>query len=99
MSEGLTILARIEAKADKVDLVKAELLKLVPVTLKEAGCIQYDLHQDVDNAAVFWFVEQWKSAEHLKQHAKNTHIAAYRQTTEGAIKALEVHKMTRILGT
>lgn len=96
MSEGLTILARIEAKADKVELVKAQLLKLVPITLKEAGCIQYDLHQDVNNAVVFWFVEQWESPEHLQQHAGNTHIAAYRQATEGAIASSEIFKTVKI---
>jgi quinol monooxygenase YgiN len=96
MSEILTIVARIEAKVDKVELVKAEVLKLVVPTLKEVGCIQYDLHQDTDNPAVFWFVEQWESPVHLKQHAKNTHIAAYRKATEGAIEASEVNKMVKI---
>lgn len=96
MNEVLTIIARIEAKADKVDLVKAELLKLVPVTLKEAGCIQYDLHQDIVNAAVFWFVEQWQNAEHLKQHAQSAHIAAYRQATKGAISVSEICKVMKI---
>ena len=43
MSQKLTIVARIEANADKVELVKTELLKLVAPTLKETGCIQYDL--------------------------------------------------------
>ena len=46
MSKTLTIVASIEAKPDKIDLVKAELQKLIAPTLKEAGCIQYDLHQD-----------------------------------------------------
>ncbi len=51
----LTIVAKIEAKSDKVELVKAELLKLIAPTRKEAGCIQYDLHQDNSNPAVFVF--------------------------------------------
>jgi quinol monooxygenase YgiN len=45
MSKALTIVATIEAKPDKIDLVKAGLKKLIAPTLKEAGCIQYDLHQ------------------------------------------------------
>lgn len=96
MSEILTIVARVEAKEDKIEFVKAEMLKLVPVTLKEVGCIQYDLHQDNDHPAVFWFVEKWESSEHLKQHAKNTHIAAYRKATESAIVSSEINKMTKI---
>ena len=57
MSKKLTIVARIEANVDKVKFVKAELLKLVAPTLEEAGCIQYDLHQDNENPGVFVFYE------------------------------------------
>lgn len=45
----LTIVANIIAKADQVELVKAELLKLIDVTRAEEGCINYDLHQDNEN--------------------------------------------------
>jgi quinol monooxygenase YgiN len=38
----LTIVANIKANPDKVDLVKAELLKLIDVTRAEQGCINYD---------------------------------------------------------
>ena len=96
MSEALTIIARIEASDDKVDLVKSELLQIVALTRKEAGCLQYDLYWGVDHPAVFWFVEQWESAEHLKQHAQSAHIAAYKQATEGAISASEIRKMVKI---
>ena len=45
----LTIVANIKANPDKIDLVKAELLKLIEITRSEEGCINYDLHQDNDN--------------------------------------------------
>ena len=57
MTKPLTIVARIEAKSDKIELVKSELLKLIDLTLKESGCIQYDLHQDNNNPAIFLFYE------------------------------------------
>lgn len=41
----LTIVANIHAKAGREELVRAELEKLVVPTRKEAGCLQYDLHQ------------------------------------------------------
>uniref|UniRef100_UPI004048D7C0 putative quinol monooxygenase n=1 Tax=Shewanella sp. TaxID=50422 RepID=UPI004048D7C0 len=52
----LTIVATIIAKADKVDLVKSELLKLIDVTRAEEGCINYDLHQDHANPGHFFDV-------------------------------------------
>ena len=53
----LAIVANIIAKADQIDLIKAELLKLIDITLAEAGCINYDLHQDIQNPAHFVFYE------------------------------------------
>ena len=55
----LTVVANITAKADKVELVKAELLKLIDLTRAEEGCINYDLHQDNTNPAHFLFYENW----------------------------------------
>ena len=59
----LTIVANIKANSAKVELVKAELLKLVPITRSEAGCINYDLHQDNENPAHFVFYENWEWRE------------------------------------
>lgn len=96
MSKKLTIVARIEANVDKVELVKAELLKLVAPTLEEAGCIQYDLHQDNENPAVFVFYENWESRELWQQHMINTHLAEYMKATEGAVASFTLNEMTKL---
>jgi len=96
MSNPLTIVARIEANPDKIDLVKFELLKLVEPTLKEAGCIQYDLHQDNDHPAVFLFYENWQSRELWQAHMDNTHIAEYAKATAGAVAAFTLNEMTKL---
>ncbi|MGB0258137.1 MAG: putative quinol monooxygenase, partial [Coraliomargarita sp.] len=57
----LTIVATIKAKADQVDLVQSELLKLIEPTRAEAGCINYDLHQDNENPAYFLYYENWET--------------------------------------
>jgi len=95
MDNKLTIVARIEAESDKTELVKAELLKLVEPTLKEAGCIQYDLHQDNENPAIFVFYENWESRELWQEHMNNTHLAEYVKATEGAVASFTVNEMTK----
>lgn len=95
MSTKLTIVAKIEAKPDKVELVKAELLKLIEPTLKETGCIQYDLHQDNDNPTVFVFYENWESRELWQTHMNSTHIIAYMQATEDAVVSFTLNEMTK----
>jgi len=64
----LTIDANIKVKADRIDLIKAELEKLIDITRAEEGCINYDLHQDNENPAHFLFYENWKSCELWQAH-------------------------------
>lgn len=92
----LTIVAKIEANPDKIELVKAELQKLVEPTLKEAGCLQYDLHQDNDDPAVFLFYETWENRELWQDHMGNSHIAAYLEATEGSVASFTINEMSRI---
>jgi quinol monooxygenase YgiN len=96
MSKPLTIVAKIEANPGQVELVKAELQKLIAPTLKEDGCIQYDLHQDNENPAVFLFYENWESRELWQQHMNNAHLADYMKATEGAIASFTLNEMTRV---
>lgn len=93
---ALTIVANIHAKSDKIDLVKAELLKLIDITRAEKGCIQYGLHQDNENSAHFVFHENWESRELWQNHMKATHLAAYMAATEGAVEAFTLNEMTKI---
>ena len=81
---------------DKIDLVKSELEKLVPITRSESGCIQYDLHQDNENPAYFMFYENWESREHWQTHMNAPHLAAYMEATEGAVEKFWLHELTQI---
>ncbi len=96
MSE-LTIIANIIAKPDKIDFVKAELEKLVEPTRMEAGCLQYDLHQDNVNLAHFLFFENWESRELWQTHIESRHLQEYVAATEGAIEEFNVNEMTKIV--
>ena len=92
----LTIVANIHAKADKVDLVKAELLKLIPITRAEEGCIQYDLHQDNENPSHFMFYENWETRELWQTHMNAPHLAAYLAATDGAVESFTLNEMSVI---
>ena len=96
MSKPLTIVATIVAKPDKIDLVKTELQKLIEPTLKEAGCIQYDLHQDNQNPAIFLFFENWESRELWQDHMNNAHLAEFGKATEGATVSIAINEMTQV---
>lgn len=94
MSTPLTIVAKMEAKDDKVDLLKSELAKLIDVTRKEDGCIKYDLHQDNTNPAVFLFFEVWENRDKWQDHMANDHLKEFTKNTNGAIKKSTLNEMT-----
>ncbi len=92
----LTIVANVHADPDKIDLVKAELEKLVPITRTEEGCIQYDLHRDNENPAHFMFFELWESRELWQTHMNAPHLAAYVEAVDGAIADFTLNEMTQV---
>ncbi len=92
----LTIIANITAKADKIDLVKAELLKLIDVTRAEEGCIDYDLHQDNEDPAHFMFYENWESRELWQIHINNKPLQDYLAATADAVEVFVLNEMSHI---
>ena len=92
----LTIVANITVNADNINLVKAELLKLINITRAEVGCINYDLHQDNDNPGHFLFYENWESRELWQNHMGNQHLLDYLAATEGAVEEFVISEMTTI---
>jgi len=96
MSQELIIVARIEAKSEQIGLVKGELLKLLGPTRKEEGCLQYDLHQDNENPAVFLFYERWESRELWQVHMNSAHFAEYLKATEDAVALFTVNEMSKV---
>lgn len=93
---NLTIVAKVVAKKECIEVVKTELLKLVEPTRRESGCIEYRLHQDNDNPAVFIFYENWESGTCLEQHINADHFKAYISAVDGMVEEKTVHKMTGI---
>lgn len=92
---ALTIVANIHAKQDKIELVKKALQNLIGPTRSEAGCIQYDLHQDNENPAHFMFYEIWESRALWQTHMNAPHLAVYAAATEGAIDVFTLNEMTK----
>ena len=92
----LTVVAKVVAKKDSIEDVKAELLKLVAPTRKENGCVEYRLHQDQEDPAVFVFYENWENAACLEQHMNSPHFKHYIAAVDGLIAEKAVHPMTAL---
>lgn len=92
----VTVVAKLTVKQNAVDLVLPELLKLVAPTRAENGCLEYRLHQDNDNPALFTFYENWESMACLDSHMKSDHFNRYVAAVGDLLEDKIVHKMTEI---
>ncbi len=60
MSTPLTLIATITAAPGHAEALERELRALVAPSRAEAGCLQYDLHQDRHDSHLFYMIEQWR---------------------------------------
>ena len=92
----ITVVAKVVAKKAAVAAVKTELLKLIVPTRNENGCIEYRLHQDNQDSAVFFFYETWEDAGTLEKHINTDHYKAYVRAVSEMIEEKVVNKLTMI---
>ncbi len=73
---SLTVVATFQARPGKETELRAALIGLLAPTRKEAGCLNYDVHQSADDPAKFLFHENWTNKAHLDAHLQSPHIKA-----------------------
>ncbi len=90
MSTVFTLVAKIKAKAGQEEALKSELVKLIPLTLAEAGCMNYDLHTGEEEAGLFVFYENWETKDHWHAHNESAHIQAFMNSSEQWVESAEL---------
>ena len=77
MSENtVTVVATFRARPGKEAELRAALMGLLAPTRKEAGCVNYDLHQSPEDSAKFLFHENWTNKAALDAHLQSAHVKA-----------------------
>lgn len=74
MNTPVTVIATFQAQPGKEKELRTALLGLLEPTRKEAGCLNYDLHESLENPARFVFHENWTSKAHLDAHLQSPHV-------------------------
>ena len=78
MQGKVTVIAFHRAKPGKERALREALLAVRGPTLKEKGCINYDLHESPDQPGVLVFLENWECKADLDAHLASAHIDAFR---------------------
>ena len=93
------VVAKIKVATGKRDAFLVEFHKLVPLVLKEVGCVQYGPTVDADTgiegqqligADTVVVIEQWESVAALKDHLVAEHMNTFRESVKELVADLQL---------
>ena len=96
VSPMLTIIAQPIVNPDHVDEIKEAMLELVAATLKEEGCVRYELHQDNNQPNRFMFVETWESRELWRKHMDGDAVSQFGERAGDGVIECEILELTKV---
>ena len=79
------------------DFIAAELTKLMPFNLAEAGLVSYELLRDPTDPCRFVHVEKWASRAAFDAHVASDHVKAWQAASECKIAHSQVYLLDRFL--
>ncbi len=96
--KNIIIVANIKIKKEFKDEIYKELVDLHASTHKnDEGCIQYDLHKNLEDSNSFTFVETWENQELLDKHMTKEHFLAFVKKVEDKLENLEITKLEKLI--
>jgi len=73
-NENVVLIARLKVKPHAVEKAKQAALEIVADSRAEAGCINYDFHQAIDDETIFVWHETWESKAAIDAHGASEHF-------------------------
>jgi len=70
----IKVVAKHFVKEDKVNEFQELGKKLVEATVKENGCIKYELFKDMKDSKIMTIIEEWESKADLDKHSDSEHF-------------------------
>jgi quinol monooxygenase YgiN len=94
----IKVVAKVTLKPEHIETFKSLVPELVAETRKEEGCIAYQLLNDVNEAHVFAFIEEWENDARLQAHMNSAHFKTiFPQIAALLEKDPEVSVMTLVI--
>lgn len=63
----------------------------------DKGCLQYDVHKDIERENTYVFIETWESETLLAAHMEKEHFKAYKAFIGDKIVSMSLQKLEQIL--
>lgn len=74
MNDLVYVVAKLQARAGKEEVLRKQLEALIEPTKREKGCRRYSLMQDRSNPAVLTMLEEWDTEADLNTHLALPHL-------------------------
>ena len=71
-------------KPDRVADFKRAFDRCAVETLKEPGCLKYEIYQSYNDTTLFFLLEKWQHKQAHQNHSQTEHLKAYFKAIEGA---------------
>lgn len=91
----IIVTAVLKSKEGYEEQLLAELKKVQNGSKEEVGCIQYIIHQSIEDQT-FVLYEIWKDLEAVEIHNQTEHYQEYRHNTADLIAAKTVYKLKEL---
>ena len=92
-----TVVCVLTAKPDKQEDLKKALMNVVTPSRDESTCLEYRLHQDINDPCKFLLFENWTSkADHEKQFEKSYILDLVGVCEQTLAKPYEAHLLSEI---
>lgn len=92
------VVAIFVAKAGSENKLEELFRGVIDVTLKEEGCITYQLNRDAKNPSRFIWTEEWTTQELLDKHLAAPHIAELFAQVPALVESSEVLPLIKLAG-
>ena len=98
-NKNFTVLAIVKVKPGNEKLAKEEMLKLIPLTRREPGCISYDMHVNVgtepndylkENPRLYMFYENWRSREDWDLHMNMPYLKRWFDMSKDVCEGIDI---------
>lgn len=94
----IVLIATLVLKDGKNEGVLEALTALHKAThAEDKGCLQYDVHKDMEKENTYVFIETWESEALLAEHMEKEHFNAYKAFMGDKIESMSLQKLEKIL--
>lgn len=94
----LPVIAIFTAKPGFEDKLEQLFRSVVDTTLREEGCISYQLNRDLANPRRFVFIEEWGSQADLDRHLAAPHMMPLSEQVPACLESTEVLMLAKLAG-